>query len=153
MHTGFVMRNALSQRPTAARAEISISRADRRRTPPARAALLAAVLASALGGCGVDFSDARSHVPLPKTALLTRQPPPNCEYRTANLDTSSKREPGTLTAADTDPDRVARAKLDYERQCYRHAELIARSRLRDLQDAVQVTAKAVKRGDSVNPTP
>ena len=35
-------------------------------------------------------------------------------------------------------------KLDYERQCYRHAEMIVRSRLQLLQGSVDETIKAVK---------
>ena len=38
-------------------------------------------------------------------------------------------------------------KLDYERQCYRHAEMIARGRLDRLQDSVAKTIRAVKRSD------
>jgi hypothetical protein len=38
-----------------------------------------------------------------------------------------------------------RQKLDYERQCYRHAEIIVRDRLQLLQNAVDKTIEAVKR--------
>jgi hypothetical protein len=38
-----------------------------------------------------------------------------------------------------------RQKLDYERQCYRHTEIIARDRLQLLQNAVDKTVDAVKR--------
>jgi hypothetical protein len=37
-----------------------------------------------------------------------------------------------------------RTKLDYERQCYRHAELIVRGRLQRLQVAVGDTVKSVR---------
>ncbi len=35
-------------------------------------------------------------------------------------------------------------KLDYERQCYRQAEMIVRNRLQRLQGAVDETIKVVK---------
>ena len=38
-----------------------------------------------------------------------------------------------------------RQKLVYERQCYRHAEIIVRDRLQLLQNAVDKTIEAVKR--------
>ena len=74
--------------------------------------------------------------------MLARQPAPSCEYRSAGE--SGRRQTGSQpTAADTDPEQQ-RAKLDYERQCYRHAEIIARARLRGLQEAVGATTKAAK---------
>ena len=56
----------------------------------------------------------------PDKALLKPQPAPDCEFRGADAKTM-------------DPDLFARLKLDYERQCYRRAEKIARDRLRVLQ--------------------
>ena len=44
-----------------------------------------------------------------------------------------------------DPNADERQKLDYERQCYRHAEIIARDRLRLLQASVRRTARAINR--------
>ena len=88
-------------------------------------------------------------IPLPKTALLKRQPPPSCEYRTASLDDTSKRgQQDGGPPAEANPDLALRTKLDYERQCYRHAEMIARSRLKSLQESVQDTVKAVKRSET-----
>jgi hypothetical protein len=107
-----------------------------------------------LAGCGSDLAvpEVRARVPLPKTALLTRLPAPSCEYRTASLDTPAKRSDAQPAASNGDPD--VRTKLDYERQCYRHAELIARARLTSLQDAVKDTVKAVKRTEPAgNTTP
>jgi hypothetical protein len=68
-------------------------------------------------------------VPLPSLALLAPQPEPGCEF----------------PATDSDPDE--RQKLDYERQCYRHAEIIARARLRLLQRSVARTIRAIKQCD------
>jgi hypothetical protein len=101
------------------------------------------VVGSALAGCGLEMADQRYASMKP---MLARQPAPNCEYRTGS------RQPA---ASDTDPEQQ-RAKLDYERQCYRHAAIIARTRLRNLQDAVAKTSKAVKSAEaspSSLPTP
>jgi hypothetical protein len=68
------------------------------------------------------------NVPIPSEALLQPQPEPDCRF------------PETDTAADE------RQKLDYERQCYRHAEMIARARLQLLQESVVKAVTAVKSG-------
>lgn len=65
-------------------------------------------------------------VPLPSRMLLRPLGEPNCEYRQGATG-----------------DDAARAKLDYERQCYRHYEMIARHRLMLLQVAVERTIRAV----------
>src|SRR5262249_56399774 len=70
----------------------------------------------------------KAKVPLPSLSLLAPQPEPNCEF------------PATDSSADE------RQRLDYERQCYRHAEMIARARLRLLQRSVAKTLSATKRG-------
>ena len=70
---------------------------------------------------------AKTVIPLPDPGLLRPQAEPECEF-----------PPGDTNADD-------RQKLDYERQCYRHAEIIARDRLQLLQDAVDKTVEAVKR--------
>jgi hypothetical protein len=74
-------------------------------------------------------SKSRTPIPLPAAPLLSPQPEPSCEFETteSNLD--------------------ERQKLDYERQCYRHAEMIVRSRLQLLQGSVDKTISAVKRGE------
>jgi hypothetical protein len=64
-------------------------------------------------------------VPMPDRSLLMSAAEPDCEFRT------------------TDPNADEWQKLDYERQCYRHAELIARDRLKRLQDSVRRTARAI----------
>ena len=66
-------------------------------------------------------------IPVPGRELLNRQAEPDCEFKT------------------TDPKADERQKLDYERQCYRHAEMIVRSRLQLLQGSVDETIKAFKR--------
>ncbi len=113
---------------------------------------MAALLTTcALAGCGSEIGAEPLASLKPK---LVRQPPPNCEYRTASADKSGARQTdGQPKAADADPDMVLRTKLDYERQCYRHSEIIARTRLRSLQDAVEVKAKPVKPTEIVPPPP
>ena len=67
-----------------------------------------------------------SGAPVPPTepALLTPQPEPQCGSATAGTGSN-------------DPQR-----LDYERQCYRHAEMIVRARLDLLQEAVRRNERA-----------
>jgi hypothetical protein len=56
---------------------------------------------------------------LPDAALLAPQAEPDCAFKT------------------NDPDATERQQLDYERQCYRHAEMIVRDRLQMLQEAIK----------------
>lgn len=72
------------------------------------------------------------HVRRPSRALLAPQPAPNCEFRE-----SSDLKP-------VDPDQWASLKLAYERQCYRHAEQVARKRLRLLQAARMCEAEPIR---------
>jgi hypothetical protein len=69
----------------------------------------------------------RTPIPLPSRTLLTPQPEPDCKF----------------TAGDSAADE--QQKLDYERQCYRHAEMIARNRLRLLQGSVGETIRTFRR--------
>jgi hypothetical protein len=71
-------------------------------------------------------SGSRTLVPLPDKALLGRLPEPDCKFKTSGADTDDRQE------------------LDYERQCYRHAEIIARLRLLRLQGSVDKTIRALK---------
>jgi hypothetical protein len=71
----------------------------------------------------------RTPIPQPARALLYPQPEPDCEFKTTEENVDD------------------RQKLDYERQCYRHAEMIARVRLQRLQGAVDNMIKAVMRRD------
>lgn len=94
-----------------------------------RASWLAVLGTALLAGCAAD-------VPLPDRALLEQLQTPRCEYRKA----SSKTEAGPAS----DSDEHVRTKLDYERQCYRHAEMIARTRLKALQKSVSRTVLALR---------
>jgi len=56
----------------------------------------------------------------PDPALLAAQSAPDCKFGRPELKT-------------LDPDQWARLKVEYERQCYQHAEKVVRERLRLLQ--------------------
>lgn len=117
-------------------------------------ALAAALCGAALSGCSSSSTEGevsarsltksaaaysgRAHVsiPLPDHALLEAQPAPKCEFKSAG----GKTDKGGDTAL---------MKLDFERQCYRHAEILARQRLGLLQASVDQTIKAVQRNKQV----
>lgn len=69
-------------------------------------------------------------------ALLEPQPAPDCAFRGSDLKT-------------VDPEQFARLKLDYERQCYQHAEKVARDRLRRLQALKKCETRPVRRSPPV----
>jgi TPR repeat protein len=72
---------------------------------------------------------------LSDSALLAPQPEPDCAFKT------------------DDPNATERQQLDYERQCYRHAEMIARNRLEMLQNAIrQRAAVAASRAPTAAPS-
>jgi len=71
----------------------------------------------------------RTPIPLPGRTLLNPQPEPDCEIKT------------------TEPETDDLTKREYEGYCYRHAEMIVRSRLQLLQRSVDKTIKAVKRSE------
>jgi hypothetical protein len=68
----------------------------------------------------------------PDRALLVPQPAPDCALRGSDLKTT------------VDPDEWARLRLDFERQCYQHAEKIARDRLRLLQASSKCEIEPVR---------
>jgi hypothetical protein len=83
-----------------------------------------------LTSCGANEDRrAQRDIPLPKPILLQRQPHPDC----AQLQ------------AGTTGELSQRVKLEYERECYRSAELAARERLLQLQRAVEITIRALQR--------
>lgn len=69
-------------------------------------------------------------VPLPGPALLSPQPEPDCP---------------ALARRDNDASLTQRMMLEFERECYRRAEMLVRDRLRRLQVSVTGTIKAIKR--------
>ena len=74
----------------------------------------------------------KTAMPLPAPDLLAPLPEPDCTFDT------------TRATADD------RQKLDYERQCYRHAEIIIRARFERLQDEVGKMIKAVKSDEGLS---
>ena len=75
----------------------------------------------------------KTAVSLPDSDLLVPPPEPNCK----------------LDAPDLKADDAQR--LDYERQCYRAAEVFARSRLLLLQTSVDKTVEALRNREQTNP--
>jgi hypothetical protein len=75
----------------------------------------------------------------PDRALLVPQPAPDCQLRGSDLKTV------------VDPDEWARLKLDFERQCYQHAEMIARNRLRLLQASSKCEIEPVRPSPPTGP--
>lgn len=70
-------------------------------------------------------SASRTSVAVADRALLVSSVEPDCAFKT------------------DDPNADERQKLDYERQCYRHAEIIVRDRLSRLQNSVRTTARVI----------
>jgi len=97
---------------------------------------VASALASLLSAC---------EVPMPEGALLQPLPAPRCEQRNA------AKVAANADAKAGDDAEALRAKLDYERQCYRHAEIIARGKLRNLQTSVAQTMVALKAQQNAQP--
>jgi hypothetical protein len=108
-------------------------------------------------------------VPLPSQALLEPQSKPDCgeaaaaaladkpkgaptrlaERAGAEPSPGSDAAPQAASAAappqpDPNADLALRIKLEYERECYRMAEMRVRERLRKLQASTSETVKAVK---------
>jgi hypothetical protein len=86
-------------------------------------AVLACALA--LAGCAAGIAAPTGAPAASMRPLLAAPPKPDCTFHEVGL-------------GDTMPDSAdaARRKLDYERRCYRRAEMRARTRLRQLQAAV-----------------
>ena len=135
------MRIASAMRSTAGHLALKTRRtAGRWWTKHTLASLVVGVGTCGLAGCGSELVDAdhARHITRERAALLKRQAPPKCEFRTTASDEASA-------------DAMTGAKLDYERQCYRHAEIIARARLTSLQGAIQDSVKAARRDQTSNP--
>jgi hypothetical protein len=75
----------------------------------------------------------------PDRALLVPQPAPDCELKGSDLKTV------------VDPDEWARLKIDFERHCYQHAEMIARNRLRLLQASSKCEIEPVRPSPPTGP--
>jgi hypothetical protein len=97
----------------------------------------------------------RPVIPLPDQELLTPQPEFDCEFKTSSVDDANDQPEPSPTRAQADPitDSVLRKKLEYERECYRHAEIVLRDRLRLLQVSVGETIKAAIFGPTKTEAP
>lgn len=154
------MRMGFARRPGAAGQGLSGCRVPEQARPSSRSptakslgVLIAALAACGLAGCGAQVieSEYAHRIAKERMALLKRQPAPRCEYRTASLEapgqkTTAGEQPAAASDATASADAL-RAKLDYERQCYRHAEMIARTRLTSLQAAVSEAARPAYRAE------
>jgi hypothetical protein len=99
---------------------------------------------SLLSSCGTNEDrHAQRDVPLPKRLLLQRQPQPDC----AVIDRKAVRQDQQPQAGMTG-ELSQRIKLEYELECYRGAEQAARERLLQLQRAVEITIRALKRSQA-----
>jgi hypothetical protein len=133
--------------------------------------LVIAFCGAAVSGCAPpyhedDFARPRvrseAKVPLPRAVLLSPQGPPDCgetntaDPRAAAEDSkqltstvATEAASGAMVPPKADADRNAelavRIKLEYERECYRQAEIRVRDRLRQLQGSVSETIKSINR--------
>src|SRR5690242_5044332 len=83
----------------------------------------------------------RPSIPLPRRTLLTPPPDVDCTFKDNDAaESAPSPTPAQAIAA-------VRIKLDYERQCYRHNEIILLNGLGELQAAVGETVKAVTGSD------
>ncbi len=89
---------------------------------------------------------AQPAVPFPDPELLAPPVEFDCAFKTASPgEARGAPEPSAAGAqASSGADSPLRTKLDYERQCYRHADVIAHDRLWRLQAAVGETIKSLK---------
>ena len=105
-----------------------------------RSRLVAVLLcAGALAGCAAGAAapgrpGGAASIPLPGRALLAPARKPDCAFHDIGL-------------GDTLPNaaEAGHRKLDYERRCYRRAEMQMRARLRRLQAAVAESIRAIER--------
>jgi len=87
-------------------------------------------------------------IPLPSQALLEPAVKISCDFRTSSLN-DAEGQSSVNGQPITQPNSTLPMKLDYERQCYRHTEMILRSSLRRLQAAMGETIKAINKCPSV----
>jgi hypothetical protein len=124
-HVEMILRDRLAQLQAAARE--TVNSVNRR--------------GQSAASCGIAGAKPGSAalVPLPDQALLTPPAEFNCEFKPAGADDA----------------RAAEVKLDYELQCYRHAELIVRDRLERLQASIGDTINVVggREQRAVKPSP
>jgi len=114
-------------------------------------------------GCAAEYNQqgsrpqtAKSVIPLPERALMQPRGEPACELEAPQDKSSEAAEQTRPPAREWEPNRKQgqgdanaalglRIRLEYERDCFRRAELQTRDRLHRLQTAVGKTIKTVKR--------
>jgi len=89
-----------------------------------------------VAACGFAVAGCETLVPLPDTAMLRPLPSPTCEAR-----------PAPEAGKDGGAEAGKLRRLDYQAQCYRHAEMIARSRLGKLQESLRQSAAKARKSD------
>jgi hypothetical protein len=117
------------------------------------AVLVIAVCAATLVGCAeypyddYDISptaskntERGSRARMPDRALLTAQPEPDCEVKPTASDAAKSAE-----QSDPKVGLALRIKLEYEKECYRKAEVRVRDRLKRLQASTAELIRAEKR--------
>jgi len=98
---------------------------------PPPAAFRSRMVSQPVGRVKLATPSPATPIPLPVATLLIRQPQPSCETTDSSVD--------------------ERQKLDYERQCYRHAEMIVRARLELLQGSIDKTISALRNSERSEP--
>jgi hypothetical protein len=85
-------------------------------------------------------------IPLPSRALLEPLPKISCEFTSSSLGEGGSQNPTSSSGQTTaSPNGTLPMRLDYERQCYRHTEMILHEGLRRLQASVRETIKAINK--------
>ena len=134
-----------------------------RRPASARACCVVALCALSLAGCAPVYGDyseiatdgprsgprrqaakksARASIPLPNQTLLAVPAKPDCEAGGQQLASTAAVPPSP--PSEKNADLALRIKLEYERECYRQAEIRVREQLRKLQASASDTVRAVK---------
>src|SRR5262245_59273446 len=85
---------------------------------------------------------ARTSIPVPSEALLAIPAKPDCEA--AGQQLASTAGVPSPSPTEKNADLALRIKLEYERECYRQAEVRVREQLRKLQASASETVRAVK---------
>jgi hypothetical protein len=122
---------------------------------------LVSLSAFLLLGCAAEYGQQDSSprrtdlvIPLPERTLLQPQDEPGCELKAPQEEGGEgvEQRPAPPSESNRKLDQVnsnaalgLRIRLEYERDCFRRAEMQARDRLHRLQAAVGKTIKTVKR--------
>jgi hypothetical protein len=106
--------------------------------------LLTRIDAIGQNACLPAGPDAQKSIPRPDRALLTPPAKFDCVFKAGERENVRGRSEPSPTSADG-LDGTLRTKLDYELQCHRHAEMILRRHLLQLQASTSETIKAIER--------